>query len=149
MPNWCVGTLKVRGKKSNIERFVFEGLKPVGFMGVEKEPLKQNEWGDVHTKEDCWIEGTYRGFVDGIDVYLSELEDVDIIALDARFAWCVDTEGLQKACQKYKVDMRMYAFERGMQFNQEVEIIDGEITMDDKINFDDYKWECTFPELGG
>jgi hypothetical protein len=149
MPNWCVGTLKVRGEKSNLEKFVLEGLQPVGFMGEAKEPLKQNEWGDIHTKGTCWIEGTRRGFVRGLYVYLSEMEDDGIIALDAEFAWCVDVEGLQKLCQKYNVDIRMYAFERGMQFNQEVEIIDGEITMNNEITFDDYEWECPCSSLGG
>lgn len=149
MPNWCVGTLKVRGEKSNLERFVFEGLKPVGFLGDLKEPLNRDKWGDIHTKESCWIEGTRRGFVRGLELYLSEIEDDGIIALDAEFAWCIDVEGLQKACQKYNVDMRMYAFEQGMQFNQEVEIINGEITIDDEITFDDYKWECICPDLGG
>ena len=149
MPNWCVGTLKVRGEKTNLERFVFEGLKPVGVLGDAKEPLKRDEWGDIHTKETCWIEGTRRGFVRGLELYLSEIEDDGIIALDAKFAWCIDVEGLRKACQKYNVDMRMYAFEQGMQFNQEVEIINGEITMDNEITFDDYKWECICPDLGG
>lgn len=33
MPNWCEGTLKVRGTKENVKKFVLEGLHPVGFMG--------------------------------------------------------------------------------------------------------------------
>lgn len=28
MPNWCEGTLKVRGTKENVKRFVLEGLPP-------------------------------------------------------------------------------------------------------------------------
>lgn len=149
MPNWCSGTLKVRGKKSNLERFVFEGLQPVDFIGNEKEPLKPDKWGSIHTDGTCWIEGTRRGFVRGLDLYLSEIEDGDVIALYAEFAWCVDVEGLQKLCQKYNVDMRMYAFERGMEFNEEVEIINGEVTMNNQITFDDYNWECVCPDMGG
>jgi hypothetical protein len=149
MPNWCKGTLKVRGEKSNLEKFVFEGLQPVGFFGEAKEPLKEDEWGNVYTKGTCWIEGTHRGFVEGLDLDLSDIEYGGVIHLDAKFAWGVDVEGLQKLCQKYNVDIRMYAFERGMHFNQEVEIINGEITMDNEITFDDYDWECPCPCLGG
>ena len=32
MPNWCRGTLKVRGKKKNVIEFMLKGLKPVGFV---------------------------------------------------------------------------------------------------------------------
>lgn len=149
MPNWCVGTLKVRGEKSNLEKFVFEGLKPVGFLGDEKDPLKPDEWGDIYTKETCWIEGTRRGFVRGLDLYLSEMEFGGVITLDAEFAWCVDVEGLQKLSQKYNVDIKIYAFECGMCFNQNVEIVGGQIIKNEEIKFDDYQWECICPNLGG
>lgn len=28
MPNWCVGTLRVRGKQKDLQNFVLNGLKP-------------------------------------------------------------------------------------------------------------------------
>lgn len=34
MPNWCRGTLKVRGKKKNVIEFMLKGLKPVGVLGI-------------------------------------------------------------------------------------------------------------------
>lgn len=36
-----------------------------------------------------------------------------------------------------------------MEFNQEVIIEHGEVIKDDVIEFDDYRWECPFPDLGG
>ena len=36
-----------------------------------------------------------------------------------------------------------------MEFNQYIEIVDGKITHDDEIKFNDYMWECPNPELGG
>lgn len=45
--------------------------------------------------------------------------------------------------------MKIYGFEKGMQFNRNVEIINGEILKDEEINFDDYKWECICPNIGG
>ena len=35
MANWCKGSLKVRGTKGNMTKFILEGLKPVGFLGME------------------------------------------------------------------------------------------------------------------
>lgn len=45
--------------------------------------------------------------------------------------------------------MRIHAFECGMCFNQIIEIIDGEITKDEEIKFDDYNWDCICPNVGG
>ena len=45
--------------------------------------------------------------------------------------------------------MKIYGFEKGMQFNRDVEIVDGEILKDEEINFDDYNWECICPNMGG
>ena len=45
--------------------------------------------------------------------------------------------------------MRIYAFEQGMEFNLEIEIINGKITKEAYIAFQDYKWECICPDMGG
>lgn len=83
---------------------------------------------------------------------MEEEEDDDIIqtiALDAEFAWAISSDELLKVCQKYHVDMRIYAFERGMEFNLEIEIINGKITKDSYFAFQDYTWECICPHMGG
>lgn len=46
MPNWCKGTLKVRGKIDDLKKFVLEGLQPVGLFGEKKPPLKLDEYGN-------------------------------------------------------------------------------------------------------
>lgn len=56
MPNWCEGTLKVRGTKENIKRFVLEGLHPVDLFGDAKSELTVNEFGNINSNETCWIE---------------------------------------------------------------------------------------------
>ena len=149
MPNWCSGKLKVRGEVSNLKRFILEGLKPVGWDGETGESLREDKYGDIHYEGTCWICGTHRGFVEDIDIYLSGLEYGGTICLDSRFAWGISTEQLQAVCQKYRVDMKIYAFEKGMQFNQDIEIVDGRIVTDKEIKFSDYLWECIDPERGG
>ena len=43
MPNWCVGTLRVRGTKENLTKFVLEGLQPVTYIGEDLEALKMDD----------------------------------------------------------------------------------------------------------
>jgi hypothetical protein len=154
MPNWCEGTLKVRGKTKDLKRFILEGLQPVTFLGDRCEPLKPDEnygW-NVSAKGTLYIENTYRGFVENLDVYLdNDDEDTDIICLDSKFAWGISPTELQKTCIKYHVDMKIYAFECGMEFNRDIEIVDGEIVKDEEITFKgkDYTWECICPKMGG
>lgn len=154
MPNWCNGTLKVRGKIEDLKRFVLEGLQPVGFLGEKKPPLKFNEYSNCEYDGTCWIENTHRGFVDDPEIYFDEYEEEDepqIICLESRFAWSIEAEQLQETCIKYNVDMKIYAFERGMEFNQDIEIVNGEIIRNEKIDFKnkDYLWECICPTMGG
>lgn len=151
MPNWCEGTLKVRGIKENIKRFILEGLHPVGFLGEKHEKLSLDEYGDIYSNKTCWIENTTRGFVEGIEVYFSELEDDEIFVaiFDSKFAWGIDAKELLKTCIKYNVDMKIHGFERGMEFNQVIEIVDGKIIQDEEIHFKDYMWDCICPKIGG
>ena len=151
MPNWCVGTLRVRGKQKDLQNFVLNGLKPCVPFKKEHAKLELDEFGYIDCNEKCWIEGTRRGFVYDLDVCFEEDEDVSIqtIALDVEFAWAISSEELLEVCQKYHVDMRIYAFERGMEFNLEIEIINGKITKDSYFAFQDYTWECICPHMGG
>lgn len=149
MPNWCKGTLKVRGTKENLTRFILEGLHPVGFFGDKKEPLKADEHGWITYDGNCWIEGTHRGFVIDLDAWVSEIESIGVVCLETEFAWGIEAEQLLDVCKKYNIDMKIYAFECGMEFNQDIEIVNGQIIKDEEIQFDDYTWECVCPMMGG
>lgn len=151
MPNWCAGTLRVRGRKKDLQKFVTDGLKPLPIKGKEIPDLELDEYGDIYCNSMCYIKGTTRGFVQSLDVYFEKNEDNSIhtIALDVEFAWGISSEELLKVCQKYHVDMRIYAFEQGMEFNLEIEIINGKITKDSYFAFQDYIWECICPNMGG
>ena len=45
MPNWCRGTLKIRGEKENILKFFQEGLEVCGYFSgyVNRQRHKCNE----------------------------------------------------------------------------------------------------------
>lgn len=152
MPNWCKGTLKVRGKTEDLKKFILEGLQPVTFLGHLCKPLEPSEdssWWEVSSNGTLWIENTRRGFVEDLYVCLDSDDDINTICLNSKFAWGIDATELQNTCIKYDVDMKIYAFERGMCFNQDIEIVDGSIIRDDEITFDDYEWECICPNIGG
>lgn len=142
MPNWCEGSLKVRGTKASLKTFI---------LGEEREKLSLNEYGDIYSEETCWIENTRRGFVEGVEVYLSDHEDDEILVVvfDSKFAWGINASELLETCIKYHVDMKIHAFEMGMEFNQVIEIIDGKIVKDEELHFKDYQWDCICPKLGG
>ena len=151
MPNWSKGCLKVRGKAANVKKFVLEGLQPVDFFGNALPKLELSDLGEVDTDKDCWIEGTTRGFVENLYADFSFVEDDETFTavLDAKFAWAADAEELLASCKKYSVDMKLYAFEKGMGFNQDILIVDEEIRRDCRIEFEDYNWECICPMVGG
>jgi hypothetical protein len=151
MPNWSKGCLKVRGKVANVKKFVLEGLKPVDLLGNELHKLELSDLGEVESKSACWIEGTTRGFVENLYEDFSFVEDNEIFTtmLDAKFAWATDAVELLALCKKYSVDMKLYTFERGGEFNQDILIVGGEILKDNRIVFEDYIWECICPTIGG
>lgn len=137
MPNWCVGTLRVRGKSKDLQNFVLKGLKPVDFLGNECSELELDEFAYVSCDNTCWIEGTRRGFVNDLYVSFKDYEDDSIftIALDVKFAWEISADDLLEICKKYNIDMKIYGFEQGMEFNQMIEIIDGKILKDAELHF--------------
>lgn len=119
-------------------------------IGEDLEALKMDEYSHVECSR-CWIKGTRRGFILDLDEYIDDWNDEGKIAigLEAEFAWGISSEELLNSCKQYGVDMRIHAFECGMCFNQIIEIIDGEITKDEEVKFDDYNWDCICPNVGG
>ncbi|HFR4148449.1 hypothetical protein ACPCZP_05385 [Bacillus bombysepticus] len=69
MPNWCEGTLKVRGTKEDVKKFLLEALNPIpgGLLGqipVEKE-VEEDEWElIIRAKDGFHIKGTRRNFIE-------------------------------------------------------------------------------------
>ena len=151
MPNWSKGCLKVRGKAVNVKKFILEGLRPVDLFGNELPKLELSDFGDVEYDKSCWIEGATRGFVKDLYEDFSSVEDDEIFTalFDAKFAWAANAEELLASCKKYDVDMKLYAFERGGRFNQDILIVGKEIIKNNRITFEDYNWECICPTLGG
>lgn len=163
MPNWIEGTLKIRGTYENVKRFFMEqieaechnievalGLKPAP---PPRQIVSEDEDGWLEITEEAYIKGTRRAFVKPDDVYLNP-EKTNVAVLNIRQAWSFtaydqDLERWEAISKKYGVDIRLYGVERGVEFVETLEIINGETTAHDVIEYDDWKWECPFPNLGG
>lgn len=168
MPNWAVGTLKIRGTKKNIKNFVLGALAPIPNSGavviaalIGEDP-KEPEFKIVENDEACLeiesengfhISGTRRNYIDEsrIEIYFDKDDGEDEIAVfDFQAAWGPDTGRLAELAKEFGVDLRLYVFERGMQYNFDFEVSrTGEVIRSQEITFDDYKWECIMPHMGG
>lgn len=156
MPNWCEGTLKVRGKIKDLKNFVLNGLLPVDPMGRMKEPLSLD--GESETSfyifgitDTLYIKGARRAFCEPahIDVCVDEPDDKVIITLPFKQAWAILSDNLLEVCKEFNVDIKIQGFEQGKKFSQIVEIVDGEIIQDEEIKYDDWEWDCPCPDMGG
>ena len=154
MPNWCEGTLKVRGSFKNLKNFVMNGLKAVNIIGAvvsAKVEMDETYLKMYDFEGSLYMKNTRRHFCepDYIEIFVDEPEEITTLLLPMKAAWCIDSDGLLALCKEFHVDMRIEGFERGMEFSQIIEIVDGEILQDDEIKYTDWNWECPCPTLGG
>lgn len=164
MPNWCKGNLKIRGKKENIIKFLTEGTSLLDGFWEPKEikpEIEVNDCDEIEIKnidkikgiDFLYIKGTRRHFIDPIEneIYIHNTDEKEAVICLENFkaAWGIDTEALRVISKRYSIDFKIYAFESGTEFNQDIEIIKGKIVKDEEIKFKDYVWECIEPNIGG
>lgn len=148
MPNWAKGTLKLRGRRENIA----SALKD---MLLNDSVTLEEQWDGnllVFNSELSYfyIKGTRRAFIGNnqIEVWLGD--DFCIIELDNfKQAWAAIPGNYQDISKKYDVDIKIFTFEMGMEFTQEIEIRKGEIIQNKCNEFDNYQWDVPFSNLGG
>ena len=156
MANWCNGTLKVRGSKEEVKNFLLGALEPnaqglFNSIPVEKE-IEEDDWSfAISAKRGFYVKGSRRnGVGSNIEFYFEdEKEEYVCVIDDYEAAWDIDVRALVRNSKEYNVDLKIYAFERGMEFNRDIEIHKGEVIKDDTITFNDYDWECIDPRIGG
>lgn len=165
MPNWCQGIMKVRGTKEKLLKFLNEGIERRGFPRTESDdytiyPLNitENDYNEVNIRvtdeeHNSWLyfKDSRRMFIESnIEWYFwGEDGETEIKILDIKQAWNIEADYLQEVSKKFNIDIRVEAYECGCAFKQEIEIINGEITIDKVIEYDDYNWEAYDPRLGG
>lgn len=161
MPNWCEGTLKVRGEFADVKRWVEENLS-VYRMEIENGKINQikdidgvevidydGEEIEVNVKETAHIKGTRRHFVQQGVYITSGCSYYMVLCMKFKAAWEIDAEPFVEMSREYNVDFRLYGCERGEEFSQEIIVEKGEIADRSKTHYTDYVWDCPFPNLGG
>lgn len=170
MPNWCEGSMKLRGKPANILRFVKEGLdlycgddahlvdKSVWLNVLEGEDYVQIDFLDknIPPHESIHINGTRRAFIRSDEhnyIYFRTLPEVVIVPFAIKQAWGYDYGEFRKIAKTYEIDIRLYGIECGSGYVEDVEILDNGDTINDLSpvyeNYNDYEWNCPFPWIGG
>lgn len=148
MPNWAKGSLKLRGKSENIA----SALKEMLLSNTVTLEVEYN--GDLlifNSKDPYfYINGTRRAFINQkqIEVWLEE--EFCTVELDNfEQAWSAIPENYQEISSKFDVDIKIFTFECGMEFTQEIEISKGKIIKIVCNEYDDYQWEVPFSNFGG
>lgn len=163
MPNWCEGTLKIRGKRKQIIDFINNTLVKVNWNLDEEEERKElpinivpDEYGEINieteTKEHyLYFKGSRRLFpTSTIDIWLDdEEEEQQVKYLTVKQAWDIDVDFLKKLSDENNVDLRIVGYECGMQFSHEIEIVKGNVIRDKEIKYNNWYWEVDDPSMGG
>ena len=172
MPNWCSGNIRFRGSKENIlnllkNEIIFcsygEDRKIINHpITVNGDDIDDIEIVSPSTEKGGWyyINGTERAFMDWTDSFtypntFHENRDTNqcICVFDGfRQAWSIEPENFKAMSEKYDVDIRIFGWEMGMCFSQEVEIIRGKVTKDIYNDYDygkNWNWDCPMCFLGG
>ena len=150
MPNWAEGTIKLRGKRENIKSALKEMF--IGSDVTISEEIDDQALILTLTSINSYfyINNTKRAFIDKNKIEVLLEEDFEIIEIDDfNQAWSAIPENYQEISKKYDVDIKIFTFEQGFQFTQEIEIIKGKITKDKAIKYENYQWDVPFNSLGG
>lgn len=102
--------------------------------------------------DTLYIKETRRHFLKPDCTYIAwfnQNQDEQIIVIPLKAAWGIDANALRVISKRYNIDFKIYAFECGMKFNQDIEIIKGIVKVDDEIKYDNYYWDCIEPDVGG
>ena len=159
MPNWIEGTLKLRGKREDIRRFLKNEIVASTWYGETPDVSEQviddsgDDYLDFTFKDEPWIKDTRRAFI--TSKYFLMTEDYGVAVFDIKQAWSFhatdkDLERWKEISQKYKVDLKLYGIECGVGFCHEIIITDeGNRVIENEIQYEDWDWDCPFPNMGG
>lgn len=157
MPNWCEGTIKVRGQKSDVIKWLHEGTSGTPRFDIEEPKVMKisdcNDEIEVAFEKEAYCEGTRRHFIKGT-AYCGydedgEYEPIITLCFDIKAAWGFDPDSWKKISEKYHLSFRLHGFEKGMCFEQILEVTDGLISIDEEKKYNDYDWEAFDSRLGG
>ena len=91
MPNWIEGTLKLRGQSEDLKRFFKDGVRQSEWHEDDKRPIEDyvqtafdGEFCEVIFKNEPWIKGTHRAFIESN--YVNWDESFATVAIEVKQA---------------------------------------------------------------
>ena len=119
MPNWFMGTLAIKGKRSDIDDFVQKALTEVA--------------GGL-----LYIEGTDRGFIcgEGVQGPTDDLIDAYEKNFFVQFGWSVKSEQIRQLSSQYPLIFEVTGSEPMINFSQHVLAKDGVLLIDEETDLD-------------
>lgn len=173
MPNWCEGSLKLKGDPMDILRFINEGLNAYEYDWVldkrSSNVVDKSKWMSIvdntdsveiyFDRDDIYVEDTQRAFINLVytglakrELYIDKHKNPEICVMHVSQAWGFRDENWIEIAKKYNLDIRLTGIEQGMGFMEDLIITkDGEVTdlSPSYENYDDFEWNCPIPFLGG
>ena len=161
MPNWIEGTMKLRGKRKDIKRFLDNEIAPSSSYGKTNalEDQVKCDFDDSYFEYtfsgEPHIKGTRRAFITGDYLYMEE--DEGTVCVNIKQAWSFsaspddhELDTWRDNAHEYNIDIRLYGIECGVGFCQEIIARkDSDHVINNVIEYEDWDWECPFPEMGG
>ena len=160
MPNWIEGTMKLRGKREDIKRFLDNELDASSYCGEKRAVEEQvqcnsdDEYMEYTFKDEPYIKGTRRAFVTDDYLYMNEDEGVVCIRIKQAWSFSAAPDDRELAlwkdnAHKYNIDIKLYGVESGMQFCQEVIALRNcDRVINNVIEYEDWYWVYPFPYMG-
>lgn len=164
MANWCEGNIRFRGTKENIKKFIENEIVYVILHEEEPQEVKptkeENEYELIlyppegEMRDSFYFRNTHRNFIfsGSIEILWPDAEPNEEIVVcidDFNAAWDFSETGWLGHAENYGIDIRMFGYERGMEFSRVMTITrDGNVD-NNKIKYTNYQWDCPFPNLGG
>lgn len=150
MPNWAEGTIKLRGKRQDIISALEEMFKNDDVVIKREKDNCDYVYMLFETKSYFYINGTRRAFIDSSKFDIMMEEDFGVIEIDKfQQAWAALPENYTEISKKHNIDIKIFTFEQGFQFTQEIEISNGEVIKDICKEYDNYEWDVPFAHMGG
>lgn len=169
MPNWAEGNIRFRGKRANLIRFFTQELvttrnKPDGNIIEVPVKLKPNESGwsmkiirEQDTNKLLYFRGSNRQFVD-MDDFECDFEfsegrnmnvDQIVIFTGYRAAWNVDYSYFQEKAAAYKIDIRTFVWEQGLEWSSVTTWYRNGKREEETRSYSDWLWDASMPYYGG
>ena len=172
MPNWCEGTVGIRGRTDDILKFLNEEFVRYTY-DVEKHEsvevpgsvFKIDDDSDMTiwlTVDDVagtwiWIKDTQLAFFDddqNVNDFVMDKDkssDIWTLRLPIKQAWSFREDDWMALSSKYHLDFNLFGVECGMEFMMEFQIVNGEYVEGKLTNTKtgNWSWDCPFPWMGG